>query len=104
MDNSENQQHVDDLAGDVYLAYVGYLKRYGKHKITPFNFTEFKVILKSFYDFTLNAYIHGDLEKPDGSYWESSSEAMQAWEQHHGLNDLTSNAVFRANDDVAGYS
>ena len=30
---TDNQTHVDEIGGDVYLQYVGYLKKYGKKNI-----------------------------------------------------------------------
>ena len=101
---ADNQTHVDEIGGDIYLQYVGYLKRYGKNKVTPFTFAEFQVILKSFYDFTLDAFVFGDLEKPDGTSWDSSQHAFDAWQEHHKLNRKTAEIIFRSNDDIEAYS
>ena len=101
---ADNQTHVDEIGGEVYLQYVGYFKKYGKKKVTPFTFAEFQVILKSFYDFTLDAFVSGDLEKPDGTRWESSQHAFEAWQEHHGLNSTTAGMIFRSNDDIEAYS
>ena len=101
---AECDRYVKELSGDVYLEYTLHIKRYGKNKVTPFSYEEFKPILRSFYQFTVNAFTAGDLEKPDGTFWESSQHSFEAWQAHHGLNDRTASSIFGANDEVESYS
>ena len=39
--------------------------------------------LSSFFDITLEPFTGGDLKKPDGSYWESSSHAFYFWSEQY---------------------
>lgn len=102
--DAECTRYMTELGDAVFLQYTLYIKKYGKNKVTPYHYEDFKSLLKSFYIYTVNAFTLGDLEKPDGTFWESSQHSFDAWKAHHGLSDRTASSIFRANDDVESYS
>ena len=100
MADTGNQKHSEELGPAVHAEY----RKLGKRKVRPFTLPQFKKVLLSFYDFTLDAYVFGDLQKPDGTYWESSAASLDAWAAHHKLTELEVSVIFRANDNVEAYS
>ena len=100
MTDTGNSQHVKELGKAVFAEYI----LLGKGKVKEYTFSEFKEVLLSFYDYTLNAYIFGDLKKADGTYWDSSGEALDAWAKVHKLNIHEVSVFFRANDNIETYS
>ena len=98
--DTENSQIVKDLGKAVYAEYI----LLGKGKVKEFTFSEFKKVLLSFYDYTIDAFILGDLKKSDGTYWDSSGEALHAWGKAHKLTNYEVSIFFSANNNVETYS
>ena len=100
MTDTGNAQVVEDIGQSVYAEYI----LLGKGKVKEFTFSEFKKVLLSFYDYTLDAFVFGDLKKSDGTYWDSRAEAIDAWAKVHKLTDYEVSVFFRANDNIETYS
>ena len=100
MTDTGNKKYSDELGAAVHAQY----HRLGRNEVRSFTLPEFKEVLLSFYNFTLEAYIFGNLEKPDGTFWESSAEALNAWATLHKLTDTETSVFFRANDNIQSYS
>jgi len=100
MTDAGNKKHSDELGPAVHVEY----KRLGRRKVRSFTLPQFKNLLLSFYDFTLEPFVFGDLEKPDGTFWESSNASLDAWAAHHKLTEFEVSVIFRANDNIHSYS
>ena len=121
-----NQRYVDELGRKVHYTYDN-LRRSpnkrkgpsvfkldpmrhqfhnveGHFKARSFSRVEFEAVLLSMYNFTMDAWISGNLEKPDGTFWDSSAAAVVAWGDYENLNPLECSLIFRANDQVEPYT
>ena len=95
--STPNMESVDEKIHKTFCIYT-------KQTYAEFPKEEFSKLYSSFLKYTEEAFIGGNLEKPDGTSWASSDEAFQAWADHHKLKPRYAGLFFRAVDDVATYS
>ena len=100
MSDAGNKKYSDELGPAVHAEYM----RLGEKEVRSFTLPEFKEVLLSFYDFTLEAYIFGNLKRPDGTSWKTRSEALDTWAALHKFSDHEVYVFFRANDNIQSYS
>ena len=68
------------------------------------NLEKYTKILSSFLEITLDPVVFGNLEKPDGTLWNSSQDSIIYWEQKHKLTQGQGNLYFCSVDQVNSYT
>tara|TARA_R100000541_G_scaffold3639_1_gene10907 strand:+ start:224 stop:511 length:288 start_codon:yes stop_codon:yes gene_type:complete len=88
---------------DLKLYYKEYKKLKGKHKLK-----NYKKILDSFFEITLESHVFGDLYKPKkfgkSKYWKSSMDAQFYWRDLNKLTPKESIKYFCSVDNIHAYS
>ena len=79
--------------------YAEYLKIGGKHSMTTYQNK-----INKFFEITHDAYIFGDLTKPDGSSWEGRGETYMYWMEECKLKQKEAARYFTSIDNVTSYT
>lgn len=79
--------------------YAEYLKLGGKHSMTTYQDK-----INKFFEITHDAYIFGDLTKPDGSSWEGRGETYMYWMKECKLQQKEADRYFTSIDNVTSYT
>lgn len=88
------------LDADAIFSYYQEYKSLGGED----NIEDYTNKISNFIEITLIPVVFGDLEKPDGSFWDSSQHAIAFWEQKHQLTQEQGSIYFMSIDNIEPYT